>query len=350
MDPTNQIENILLKDILVKGVKDSISKDMVSIGDFEKSIGLLVHMVNENNDVINKKIDDSRIDEQSIVTEIKKNNSDIVSTLRDGEDGYTPLKGIDYVDGEDGYTPVKGKDYFDGMNGKDGSPDTPDQIIEKVNTSSLIIKKERVEGLVDTIRIAVSNANSSALPVTTSFFNGLRGKNLVIVGATVYQQGDTVYATPTGGGTSSPLTTKGDLYTYSTTNARLPVGTDGQILSADSTTSTGLKWIANSGGTTFYDNEVVSGSGTSFQLAHAQVTNSQHIYGGSGTSGGLARLIPSVDYTIDSLGAITIISGTYPAGGILADYRLGTTVTVSDLLLEDGFKLLMEDGSNFQLE
>lgn len=39
---------------------------------------------------------------------------------KDGEDGYTPQKGVDYFDGkdgEDGYTPVKGKDYFDGNPG-----------------------------------------------------------------------------------------------------------------------------------------------------------------------------------------------------------------------------------------
>ena len=38
----------------------------------------------------------------------------------DGKDGYTPIKGVDYVDGKDGYTPVKGVDYFDGTPGKDG--------------------------------------------------------------------------------------------------------------------------------------------------------------------------------------------------------------------------------------
>lgn len=42
---------------------------------------------------------------------------------------------------------------------------------------------------------------------------------------------------------TSPLTTKGDLYTFNTTNARLGIGTNGQILSADSTQSTGLRWI-----------------------------------------------------------------------------------------------------------
>lgn len=49
-----------------------------------------------------------------------------------------------------------------------------------------------------------------------------------------------------GFGNLSPLTTKGDVLTYSTVNARLAVGTDGQILSADSTQTTGLKWITSS--------------------------------------------------------------------------------------------------------
>jgi hypothetical protein len=50
------------------------------------------------------------------------------------------------------------------------------------------------------------------------------------------------WVTKSGG--ASPLTTKGDLYTYSTADARLGVGANGTYLVADSTAATGLKWAA----------------------------------------------------------------------------------------------------------
>ena len=50
--------------------------------------------------------------------------------------------------------------------------------------------------------------------------------------------------------TASPLTTKGDIYTYSTVEERLAIGADGYVLTADSGEATGVKWAQAAGGTT----------------------------------------------------------------------------------------------------
>ena len=64
-------------------------------------------------------------------------------------------------------------------------------------------------------------------------------------------------------GATSPLTTKGDIWGYSTSDARIPIGTDGQILTADSTQSLGLKWAtASSGGMTLISTTTLAGNTT----------------------------------------------------------------------------------------
>lgn len=56
---------------------------------------------------------------------------------------------------------------------------------------------------------------------------------------TVTDNADDVTITSTG---TSPLTTKGDLYGFTTVDERIPVGTDGQVLTADASQPIGIKW------------------------------------------------------------------------------------------------------------
>jgi hypothetical protein len=64
-------------------------------------------------------------------------------------------------------------------------------------------------------------------------------------------------------GTTLPLTTKGDLFGFDTANARIPIGTNNQVLTADSTQSLGLKWATpSSGGFTSIATGSLSGSTT----------------------------------------------------------------------------------------
>lgn len=62
----------------------------------------------------------------------------------------------------------------------------------------------------------------------------------------------TTWATISGGGGASlPTTTKGDLVVHDgTTNVRLGVGANGQVLTADSAQASGIKWASAAGGVT----------------------------------------------------------------------------------------------------
>ena len=70
-------------------------------------------------------------------------------------------------------------------------------------------------------------------------------------------------------GAVSPLTTKGDVYTFSTSDARLGVGANNTVLTADSAEATGLKWatpaaggmtLINAGGTTLTGSSITISS------------------------------------------------------------------------------------------
>lgn len=78
-----------------------------------------------------------------------------IDTLK-GVDGYTPVAGVDFqVPDEDEILnrllryipdPIPGEPGKDGVNGKDGSPDTAEQIVEKINTLKDVIEPSVIKG------------------------------------------------------------------------------------------------------------------------------------------------------------------------------------------------------------
>lgn len=131
---------------------------------------------------------------------------------------------------------------------------------------------------------------------------------------------------------SSPLTTKGDVYTFSTVDARLPVGTDTFVLTADSSQATGLKWAAGGGGTAPGYTTTTTAAGTT-TLTVSSTTNQYF----TGTSTQIVQLPVTSTLTTgtyfnivnNSTGAVTINSS---GGNAIAVLAAGTSGIVTCIL------------------
>lgn len=116
--------------------------------------------------------------------------------------------------------------------------------------------------------------------------------------------GDGILSWATPSGSASPLTTKGDVYTFSTVDARLGVGTNGQVLTADSAETTGLKWSNPAGG---------GDALTSSPLSQFAATTSAQLAGVMSDETGSGALVFAVTPTL-----VTPILGT-PTSGTLTN-------------------------------
>jgi hypothetical protein len=153
MDKITKLEQIL-------GVLD---KDTVTQEEFVKSFELLIEAVqkikqanDEEREVMSenvqtfldkaiKKLKDFNVEEWKSIKQK-------IDSIKDGVDGYTPVKGVDY---QDGYTPIKGVDYFDGENGKDAEDIDIEELAtttaEYIKTLEGEIPMSAVKDLEDTI-------------------------------------------------------------------------------------------------------------------------------------------------------------------------------------------------------
>lgn len=102
---------------------------------------------------------------------------------------------------------------------------------------------------------------------------------------------------------NSPLTTKGDLFTYSTSPARLAVGANGEQIVADSSTSTGLRY---QGSQAAGKNAIINGGmdiwqrGTSIAMTAAELFTADRWFvyrGGLVTGGTVSRQNSGVNFT-----------------------------------------------------
>lgn len=145
----------------------------------------------------------------------------------------------------------------------------------------------------------------------------------------------------------SPLTTKGDILSFSTLNARLAVGSDGQVLTADSAQTLGVKWATPTTGTVTAVSVVSANgfAGSSGGGATPALTLSTTITGvlkGNGTaisaatagtdySAGTNALATGILKSTTTTGALTIaVAGDFPT---LNQNTTGTAAGLSATLV-----------------
>jgi hypothetical protein len=180
----------------------------------------------------------------------------------EGKQGPQGVQGIQGVKGDAGRDGTPGYNGVDGKDGKDGTSldfkwDGTKLGIKKSDSKAYIFTDLATakEGWTSDIMGSTKRFRLVSSGAGTSIINGVGNRQAtlksLVAGSnvTITDNGTSITIAASGGGAgSSPLTTKGDVWGFSTVDARIPVGTDGQVLTADSAQALGVKWATPSGG------------------------------------------------------------------------------------------------------
>jgi Concanavalin A-like lectin/glucanases superfamily len=173
---------------------------------------------------------------------------------------------------------------------------------------------------------AASGGGSTGITVSDGSHTVTGATTLNFSGATVSGTTPNATATVTGGPTyTPPVTTKGDLFGFDTAPDRIPVGTNGTVLTADSTQTLGLKWAAPAAsGITVTDGSNTVTGATSLTLVGAVVSgttpNATATISGAGTPG-VPATVPDLQYWFQA----DIVAGNSTAGNFIPPGMLNSS-------------------------